>query len=99
MKKTIKDYEYKGKTVLLRCDFNVPIDNGLITDDTRIKESLTTINYLLEQNAKLIILSHLGKVKNEEDKEKNTLYPVYLRLKELVNNKKILIIFLLLFIF
>lgn len=86
MKKTIKDYEYKGKTVLLRCDFNVPIDNGLITDDTRIKESLTTINYLLEQNAKLIILSHLGKVKNEEDKEKNTLYPVYLRLKELVNN-------------
>ena len=86
MKKTIKDYEYKEKTVLLRCDFNVPIDNGLITDDTRIKESLTTINYLLEQNAKLIILSHLGKVKNEEDKEKNTLYPVYLRLKELVNN-------------
>lgn len=86
MKKTIKDYEYKGKTVLLRCDFNVPIDNGLIIDDTRIKESLTTINYLLEQNAKLIILSHLGKVKNEEDKEKNTLYPVYLRLKELVNN-------------
>ena len=85
MKKTIKDYEYKGKTVLLRCDFNVPIDNGLITDDTRIKESLTTINYLLQQNAKLIILSHLGKVKNEEDKEKNTLYPVYLRLKELVN--------------
>ena len=40
MKKTIKDYEYKGKTVLLRCDFNVPIDNGLFIDDTRIKESL-----------------------------------------------------------
>ena len=85
MKKTIKDYEYKGKKVLLRCDLNVPIENGTITDDTRIKESLNTINYLLENNAKVIILSHLGKVKNEEDKNKNTLYPVYLRLKELLN--------------
>jgi len=85
VKKTIKDYEYKGKKVLLRCDLNVPIENGTITDDTRIKESLNTINYLLENNAKVIILSHLGKVKNEEDKNKNTLYPVYLRLKELLN--------------
>lgn len=85
MKKTIKDYEYKGKKVLLRCDLNVPIENGTITDDTRIKESLNTINYLLEQNAKVIILSHLGKVKTEEDKNKNTLYPVYLKLKELLN--------------
>ena len=49
MKKTIRDYEYKGKKVLLRCDLNVPIDNGNITDDTRIKESLITINYLLEK--------------------------------------------------
>ena len=62
MKKTIKDYEYKGKKVLLRCDLNVPIENGSITDDTRIIESLKTINYLLEKKAKLIILSHLGKV-------------------------------------
>ena len=85
MKKTIKDYEYKGKKVLLRCDLNVPIENGIITDDTRIIESLNTINYLLEKNAKVIILSHLGKVKTEEDKNKNTLYPVYLRLKELLN--------------
>jgi len=85
VKKTIKDYEYKGKKVLLRCDLNVPIENGIITDDTRIIESLNTINYLLEKNAKVIILSHLGKVKTEEDKNKNTLYPVYLRLKELLN--------------
>ena len=85
MKKTIKDYEYRGKKVLLRCDLNVPVENGSITDDTRIKESLNTINYLLEQDAKVIILSHLGKVKNEEDKKKNTLYPVYIKLKELLN--------------
>ena len=85
MKKTLKDYEYKGKKVLLRCDLNVPIENGKITDTTRIEESLKTINYLLEQDAKIIILSHLGKVKTIEDKEKNTLYPVYLKLKELLN--------------
>jgi len=85
MKKTIKDYEYKGKKVLLRCDLNVPIENSNITDDTRIKESLNTINYLIERDAKVIILSHLGKIKTEEDKKNNTLYPVYLRLKELIN--------------
>ena len=67
MKKTIKEYEYSGKKVILRCDLNVPIVNGKITDDTRIKESLTSINYLIEHNAKVIILSHLGKVKTEED--------------------------------
>lgn len=85
MKKNLKDYEYKGKKVLLRCDLNVPIEAGNITDDTRIKESLKTINYLIEQDAKIIILSHLGKIKTEEDKKKNTLYPVYLKLKELLN--------------
>ena len=85
MKKTLKDYEYKGKKVLLRCDLNVPIERGIITDDTRIKESLKTINYLIEKDAKIIILSHLGKVKNEDDKKSNTLYPVYIKLKELLN--------------
>ena len=72
MKKTIKDYEYNGKKVILRCDLNVPIENGNILDDTRIKESLKTINYLIDNEAKIIILSHLGKVKTEEDKQKNT---------------------------
>ena len=85
MKKTLLDYEYNNKTVLLRCDFNVPIDNGVITDDKRIVASLKTINYLINNNAKVIIFSHLGKVKTEEDKLKNSLYPVYNRLKELVD--------------
>ena len=85
MKKTIKDYEYDGKKVIIRCDLNVPIKDGIITDDTRIKSSLESINYLIDHNAKIIILSHLGKVKNKEDKKKNTLYPIYLKLKELLN--------------
>lgn len=85
MKKTIKDYQYKDKTVIIRCDLNVPIKNNKIEDDTRIKESLSSINYLIDNNAKIIILSHLGKIKTEEDKINNTLYPVYLKLKELLN--------------
>ena len=85
MKKTIKDYQYKDKTVIIRCDLNVPIKNNEIEDDTRINESLSSINYLIDNNAKIIILSHLGKIKTEEDKINNTLYPVYLKLKELLN--------------
>ncbi len=81
MKKTIKDYSYQNKLVIVRCDFNVPIKDNVITDDTRIKESLETIDYLIEHDAKIIIFSHLGKVKSEEDKQQNTLYPVYERLK------------------
>lgn len=87
MKKTITDYEYNNKTVIIRCDLNVPIENGKITDDTRIKESLKSINYLIENNAKIIILSHLGKIKTEEDKINNSLYPVFVRLKEYLNTK------------
>ena len=82
MKKTIEDYGYKNKTVIIRCDLNVPIKDGVVTDDTRIKESLETINYLINQSAKIVVLSHLGKIKTEEDKKNNTLYPVYLKLKE-----------------
>ena len=74
MKKNIKDYNYLGKKVIVRCDLNVPIKDGKITDDTRIKASLETIKYLIDNSAKVIILSHLGKVKSEEDKQKNTLY-------------------------
>ena len=85
MKKTIKDYTYDDKRVIIRCDLNVPIKDGIITDDTRIKESLDSINYLINKNAKIIILSHLGKIESEEDKIKNTLYPVYKRLKEYLN--------------
>ena len=85
MKKTIKDYKYKDKKVIIRCDLNVPIENGKITDDTRIKESLKSINYLIDNDAKIIVLSHLGKVKTEEDKKDNSLYPIYLKLKEYLN--------------
>ena len=69
MKKTIKDFELDGKRVIIRCDFNVPIENGVITDDTRIVASLRTIKYAIRNNAKVILLSHLGKVKVEEDKK------------------------------
>ena len=86
MKKTVKDYELKGKKVLLRCDLNVPIEKGIVKDATRIQESLKTINYLIEKEAKIIILSHLGKIKTEEDKINNSLYPVYLELKKLIKN-------------
>lgn len=84
--KYIKDYKINNKKVILRCDFNVSIKDGKIIDDTKIIKSLDTINYLIENNNSIIILSHLGKIKSETDKEKNTLYPVYLKLKELLNN-------------
>ena len=73
MKKTIKDFSLDFKTVILRCDLNVTIKDNKIVDDTRIKESLETIKYILDNNAKVVILSHLGKVKTLEDKEKNNL--------------------------
>lgn len=75
--KTIKEIELNSKKVILRLDLNVPIQNGKITSKERIIASLPTIEYLINQNAKIIILSHLGKIKTEEDKQKNTLYPVY----------------------
>ncbi len=83
MKKTITDIDVKGKKVLLRVDFNVPIENGVITDDNRIMESLRTINYLIENGAKLIVCSHLGRPKGKVDL-KYTLKPVADRLASLV---------------
>lgn len=87
MKKTLRNMDLRNKKVLLRCDYNVPIENGKITDDTKILASLDTIEYLLNQDCRIIILSHLGKVKSEEDKIKNTLEPVAHKLKELLNTK------------
>lgn len=87
VKKNITDYNYHSKKVIIRCDLNVPIINGKITDDTRIKESLHSIKYLIQEKAKVIILSHLGKIKTEEDKKENTLYPVYLKLQKLLDTK------------
>lgn len=87
MKKTIKDFELSGKKVIIRCDFNVPIENGVIKDDTRIKASLKTIRYARKHNAKVILLSHLGRIKTEEDKKKNTLKPVAEKLSVLLRKK------------
>ncbi len=85
--KSIKDFDVKNKTVVLRCDFNVPIKDGEIMDDTRIKSSLKTINYLLDNDARIVVLSHLGKVKSVDDLSKNSLSAVYKRLNEYLPNK------------
>ena len=87
MKKTIEDFDLRGKRVIIRVDFNVPIENSKITDDNRIKESLKTINYCIEKGSRVILLSHLGRVKKEEDKITNTLEPVSIRLGELLKKK------------
>ena len=86
LKKVLSDFNFDNKRVILRCDLNVPITNGIIEDDTRIIESLKTIKYLIDKNAKVIILSHLGRVKTEEDKKDNSLYPLYLRLRDLLGD-------------
>ena len=82
--KTIRDYDLVGKKVLIRVDFNVPIKDGIITDDNRIRESLKTINYAKEAGAKVILFSHLGRIKEESDLVKNDLLPVSKRLSELL---------------
>ena len=87
MKKNIRDYELENKRVLIRCDFNVPMKNGEITDDNRIVTSLPTIKYALENNAKVILFSHLGRVKEEADLAKNDLRPVAVRLSELLGKE------------
>lgn len=83
--KSILDYDLKDKRVIIRCDFNVPMKDGKITDDTRIIASLKTINYAVNNGAKVILMSHLGKIKTPEDLKNNSLKPVYERLKELLN--------------
>ena len=84
MKKTIKDIQWEGKRALVRCDFNVPMDGKEISDDTRIKAALPTINYLIENGAKVILMSHLGRPKGEAN-NKYSLGPVAIRLHELLN--------------
>lgn len=87
MKKTIKDYDLHGKRVIIRCDFNVPMKDGKITDDTRIQAALPTIEYAINESDKVILMSHLGRVKEEKDLVKNDLFPVAQRLSNLLNQK------------
>ena len=89
--KTIKDMNLENKKVLIRCDFNVPMKEGHISDDTRITAALPTIKYCLDQNAKVILFSHLGRVKEESDLAKNNLAPVAKRLEELLGQKVIFV--------
>lgn len=91
MKKTIRDYDLNNKKVIIRCDFNVPIKNNQIQDDNRIKMSLETINYAIENNAKVILLSHLGRIETEKDKIENNLQIVAYRLSELLNKEVIFV--------
>lgn len=90
-KKIIKDVDVNDKKVLVRVDFNVPITDGIIQDDNRIIQALPTIKYLIENNAKIILCSHLGKVKTEEDKATKSLAPVAKRLAELLNQDVVFI--------
>lgn len=89
--KTINDMNIENKKVIIRCDFNVPVEDGKITDDTRIRESLKTIKYCLKKNARVILLSHLGRIKDEKDKKKNDLKIVSERLSELLKKEVIFV--------
>ena len=86
-KLSIADLELKGKKVLVRVDFNVPMKGGVITDDNRIVQALPTIKYVLDNGGKAILFSHLGRVKTAEDKAKASLAPVAKRLEELLGKK------------
>lgn len=85
--KTIQDFDLNNKKVIIRVDFNVPHKGDQITDDNRIKMSLETIQYALSKGAKVILMSHLGRVKSEEDKIENNLEIVLPRLEQLLNQK------------
>ena len=87
MKKTIKDFDLYNKRVIIRVDFNVPIKDNIITDDNRIIASLPTINYAVENGAKVILMSHLGRIKTEEDKINNSLEIVASRLSKILNKE------------
>lgn len=86
-KQSVKDLELQGKKVLVRADFNVPMKDGEITNDNRIQAALPTLEYIIEQGGKVILFSHLGRIKTEEDKEKNSLRPVSERLGELLGKE------------
>ena len=78
----LSNNQIKNKRVIIRCDFNVPVKDGNILDDNKIQKSLKTIKYLLANNNKVILLSHFGRIKKEEDKSKNSLYIIYKELQK-----------------
>ena len=86
-KKSVDDINVAGKKVLVRCDFNVPLKDGKITDENRLVAALPTIKKLIADGGKIILCSHLGKVKTEEDKKTKTLAPVAVRLSELLGQE------------
>ena len=88
-KKTIEDVQVSGKKVLVRCDFNVPMKDGVISDETRIQAALPTIKYLLKNNARVILCSHLGRPKGEFNM-KYSLAPVAKRLSELLGQEVVM---------
>lgn len=87
----LENIDLKNKKVIIRCDFNVPIKDGIIKDDNRIKESIPTINIVKEKDAKIILMSHLGRVETIEDKKGKSLEPIAKRLSELLNQEVIFI--------
>ena len=86
-KKSIEDIDVTGQRALVRCDFNVPMKDGKITSEKRIVSALPTIQYLIDHGAKVILCSHMGKPKTEEDRQKYTLAPVAKRLSELLGKE------------
>lgn len=90
-KKIVSNLKVEGKKVLIRVDFNVPMKNGVITDDTRIKAALPTIEYVINNGGKAIVFSHLGRVKEADDIKKNDISPVAKRLEELIGKKVIFV--------
>ena len=88
-KKTVKDLDVNGKKVIVRADLNVPHKGSEITNDNRVKAAIPTLKYLTDNGAKVILMSHLGKVKTEEDKKKNDLGIVAPRLQELLPDVKV----------
>lgn len=87
MKQRIENMDIENKRVLVRVDYNVPVKGELVFDDTKIISSLETIRYLIKNNCKIVLLSHLGKIKSEEDKLLNTLEPVAKHLKSLLGSE------------
>ena len=89
--RSIEDFDLKGKKLFLRLDLNVPMRDGVITDDTRIRAALPTINYAIDKGAKIVLGSHMGRPKTDEDFKRLSLEPVATRLTELLGKEVLLV--------